>query len=547
MISTQLFSASRLSVTLLYAFQKWFRSWSKQWQMVVAISSVCVLAVSPALAASNSDSKNNRFVADQAGYADRTDLNLPDLGDSSEQTLSYREQRSIGVSVVKQLFKLGLIMEDPEIQDYIQTLGAQVASGIPREVESARPPVEFYVIDDGQINAFALPGGFVAVNRGLIVAAKNEAELAGVLAHELAHVEQLHIARSLEKSQKLDVLLAGAVLAALVFGGGDPQATQAALSIGLAGSVQGKINFTREHEYEADRVGIGYLHNAGFDPHGMVHFFERLQEKDRYYSNDVPEILRTHPVSGTRIQEARQRAERMQSGRLGQGSERFYLARERLRILGSRAGDNIYALYKNNTALPELPLAPLRYARGLAETQLGRYDLATETIKPLLDNVNPQIEYVIALARAYQAAGQGQLALQTVEQARMSYKNDSALAIIHAEVLFEQRQRAAAKARLLDSLEAQKIAYTWRLLADITAAMGNNGEAHLYMSEYYLINRGVRDALKQLELGAQRSDNSPFEQQRLEARLDEIRDAIGESHDSRHWQDPPKLPRTLIP
>lgn len=473
----------------------------------------------------------------------RSDFNLPDLGDSSEQVLSYRDQRSIGINIIKQLFDAGLLLEDPIALDYIQTLGEQVAAGIPRNAierqHSVRAPVQFYIIDDDQINAFALPGGFVVINRGLMLAAENEAELAGVLAHELAHVEQLHIARSLEKSRKLDVLLAGAVLAALIFGGGDPAALQAALSIGLAGSAQGRINFTRQHEYEADRVGIAYLHNAGFDPQGMVNFFARLHEKDRYYTNDVPEILRTHPVSSQRILEARQRTEQMQPGFRGSGSERFYLARERLRILSSSNLHETLALYKNQAALPELPSVASRYATALAQSKLNQYAPAIQTLTQLNQDADWHIEYPLALASALHSNRQSQQAIDVLQQAHRQTADHPAIALAHARILFDQKNYTAVKSRLLSSLSAQKEALSWRILADVAAQQGRNGEAHLNMSEYYLLHHEVREALLQLELGAKRQDNTPREQQQIEARLDEIRDAVGDNHQSRHWQSSP--------
>lgn len=479
------------------------------------------------------NSNNNTSTSFQAN---RTDLNIPDLSGSEEQVFPYREQRALGIRIIKQLFDANLLLEDPLANDYIQNLGEQVAAGIPRNIDSARPPVEFYIIDDNRINAFALPGGFVVVNRGLMLQAKNEAELAGVLAHELAHVEQMHIARSLEKSQQLDVLLAGAVIAALVFGGGDPTALQAALSIGLAGSAQGRINFTRAHEYEADRVGIGYLHNAGFDPQGMVDFFARLQEKDRYFDNDVPEILRTHPLSSQRIQEARQRAEQMKVGNRGSGSERFYIARERLRILDSTTPAETLKLYKSNITLPEVSTNTLSYGRALSHLQLSQSQAAITELQALNNSNNTQVEYPVALALALHKNQQSDAAVAVLEKAKSQYLDHPAIATTHAEILLDQSQYNAAKARIFASLSAQRQPHSWRLLADAASRLGNNGEAHLYMSEYYLLHREVGLAIKQLELGAKRTDNSDYNQQRLNARLDEIRDAIGDTHKSRHWK-----------
>ncbi len=167
---------------------------------------------------------------------------------------------------------------------------------------------------DERINAFALPGGYIGVNSGLLLASETESELAGVLAHEISHVTQRHIARAAYDSQRTSIMSMAAMLAALVLGaasdmGGD--AMQGVVTASQALAAQRQINFTRAHEHEADRVGIELLSGAGFDPYGMASFFEKLGRRYGGSSQYVPEMLLTHPVSADRVAEARERARQL--------------------------------------------------------------------------------------------------------------------------------------------------------------------------------------------------------------------------------------------
>ena len=232
---------------------------------------------------------------------------LPDFGTPADAVLNKSREGQLGRSVMLQLYNAGAVVEDPLLTEYIQSIGSQIASHANNGDHSFR----FFVVDDDRINAFALPGGFIGVNSGLILASDNESELAGVLAHEVSHVTQRHIARSIYDSQRTSIVSMATMLAAILLGAAadlPSDAMMGAVSASQAAALQRQINFTRQNEHEADRVDIDVLAAAGFDPNGMASFFEKLSRRYGVARQNVPEMLQTHPVTANRIAEARGRA-----------------------------------------------------------------------------------------------------------------------------------------------------------------------------------------------------------------------------------------------
>ncbi|HLF10709.1 MAG TPA: M48 family metalloprotease, partial [Gammaproteobacteria bacterium] len=221
---------------------------------------------------------------------------LPDFGTPADTALSKNKEEQLGRGVMLQLRNAGVVAEDPELTEYIGTLGSRLASN----ANNGDYRFNFFVVNDDRINAFALPGGFIGVNSGLILASDNESELAGVLAHEISHVTQRHIARSIYDNQRTSIVSMAAMLAAILLGAAadvSGDAMQGVVSASQALAVQRQINFTRSNEYEADRVGMEVLSAAGFDPNGMSGFFEKLAKRYGASTQYVPELLQTHPVS----------------------------------------------------------------------------------------------------------------------------------------------------------------------------------------------------------------------------------------------------------
>ena len=259
--------------------------------------------------------------------------NLPNLGAAGGSALSPMQEHQLGEEIMVEVRSDPTYLNDPETIDYLMRLGYKLVSAGPGSSYS----FFFFPIRDPSINAFALPGGFIAVHTGLVTAASSESELASVLSHEIGHVTQRHIARMIENQKGNWAATLGSLLVAILAARAGSADGAAASVIGTqAALAQNYLSFSRDAEREADRVGFNSLVRAGFDPKGMENFFERLDFNNRAYegSRAAPAYLRTHPLTIDRMSEAQNRS-RMAGKRNHKDSLDFFLIRARLRVLQS--------------------------------------------------------------------------------------------------------------------------------------------------------------------------------------------------------------------
>src|SRR5579859_5071802 len=265
-----------------------------------------------------------------AGIASADDL--PDLGDVSQSALSPAQERKLGEGIMAQIRSSPAYLDDAEVNDYLDTLGYKLVSNSP----DPSGAFEFFALEDSAINAFALPGGFIGVHSGLISAAQSESELASVMSHEIAHVTQRHIARLIAAQQRVGLASMAALAVAILAARSNSQVSAAAIAAAQAGSIQSQLNFTREHEREADRIGLQIMEKSGFDVHAMPIFFERLQKATRVYETGAPSYLRTHPLTFERIADIQSRIENVPFRQVPDSLE-FQLVRARLAALDGNA------------------------------------------------------------------------------------------------------------------------------------------------------------------------------------------------------------------
>ncbi|WP_309638985.1 M48 family metalloprotease, partial [Methylibium sp.] len=237
---------------------------------------------------------------------------LPSLGDSASEDFSVANERRLGERIMRDIRRDPDYLDDPLLLDYLQQLwsrlldAARARGDIPAELDE-RFAWEMFLLRDRTVNAFALPGGYVGVHLGLVVLTTGPEELASVLAHEISHVSQRHIARSFGASKTSTLVgLAGLILGVLA-ASRSPEAASALITGGQAVAVQGQLNYSRVFEREADRVGFGVLTGAGYAPAGMASMFEKLQLASRLNDSQNFPYLRTHPLTSERIGEARSR------------------------------------------------------------------------------------------------------------------------------------------------------------------------------------------------------------------------------------------------
>ncbi|MGH8313811.1 MAG: M48 family metalloprotease, partial [Steroidobacterales bacterium] len=336
---------------------------------------------------------------------------LPDIGTPADTALSQNDEYQIGLMVIKGLRDAGQILEDPETTEYLQSIGSRLAT----HASEGHVPFQFFLVKDRQINAFALPGGFVCVNAGLVLATANESELAGVMAHEIAHVTQRHIARGIRAQSKSAMASAAALLAAIIIGAatGSADAAQAGVVIAQGTAAQQQLNFSRSAEYEADRVGIAYMGAAGFDPRAMPSFFDTLNRKSGGPGR-VPEFLQDHPVTSNRIAEAKNRADQLPRVR-AVDSTSFALIRERLRVLSLDDGGDPIEAYRRAATSANVNGDSRTYGEALAEIAAGRADVAAGSLAQLAQRRDDVILYRAAYGQALARAGDLPDALKSFE------------------------------------------------------------------------------------------------------------------------------------
>ena len=232
------------------------------------------------------------------------DYRLPEIGDPSGGIMTQAQEQRLGQAFMRSVRKHLKVISDPLMVDYIQSLGARLSS----HSSAAGQQFNFFLVDSPVVNAFAGPAGHIGIFTGLLLTTETESELASVIAHEIAHVTQKHLVRAFDDASRLSLPMGALALAAAVIGS-QSQLGAAAMAGIQAGMIQHQINFTRANEHEADRMGIQTLANADFDPRAMPVFFERMGRATRFYGTELPEFLRTHPVTTTRIADSRGRAE----------------------------------------------------------------------------------------------------------------------------------------------------------------------------------------------------------------------------------------------
>jgi predicted Zn-dependent protease len=460
-------------------------------------------------------------------YSRALDIALPEMGDSAGALISPREEREIGQAFFWRLQQSTELVEDPEVNTYIRSLGYRLSSN------SDEPALNytFFVVPDGAINAFAAPGGFIGINSGLLLAAETEDELASVMAHEISHITQRHILRSFERHKRMTIPRTAAMIAAALLGAADPRAGQAAMMAVQAGDIQSMLDYTRAHEREADNLGMQTLVASGFNASAMPSFFEKLQQAGRYYGGDaVPEFLRTHPVTSSRIAEARGRATNYQTQPQLADDKQFYLIKEKLRVMTTKDGDDLLkhyesAMSRENTKNPDA----VRYGYALALLKRGQHTSAREALQPLLDKERDRLAYQLALADIEMSVGRVDTALQIYEDNQRLYPDDRALTLNQVQALLRTGRPHEADNLLQTQLElGERSGQVFKLLAQAKEQMGQTSQSHSWLAEYYYQSGLLKAAADQLRLAADTAGRDEYQRARVASRLREVENALAQ-------------------
>ena len=481
---------------------------------------------------------------------------LPDMGSSAAELLTPAQENEYGAYMLYQLRRYDMLLEDPLVEDWLAGMGQRLAAASDKPGQ----PYTFFLMGDRQINAFATLGGYVGTNAGLLLAAESEDEVAGVLAHEISHVTQRHVLRAVERANKdrLPILLAmlGAVIAARN-SSDQGQATRAAITSGYALAAQRQLDYSRANETEADRIGIQTLARAGYDPVAMGDFFERMERLMRGNSGGytTPDYLSSHPVTTTRISEARDRAERLKketipaaattSGTaplllpafLGTGSgstppmRMFAWARERVRVLSAPSALEAVREYDALARAAGGKLTPAqRYGQALAQIRHGQPAAAESTLHALASDAPDNLWIDLALAEAAHAANKNDVARARFDALLRAHPQNHAVSLSYAIVLNEIGDAAAGRRaqQVLRPLLAEggNDALLQKSFARASELAGDAARAGEAFAESAWLNGRPDDALAQFTELLKRDDLDYVQRARIESRIADLTPAV---------------------
>ena len=457
--------------------------------------------------------------------AAQAEIALPEIGNAAEGLLSAQLEQRIGVAFMRQVRQEMPLLDDPLVVDYVSGLGQRLT----RNADDTQNGFSFFVVVDPTLNAFAGPGGNIGVHSGLMLTTQTEDELASVLGHEIAHVTQHHLPRALEQQQRMSMPTIAAMLGAIILGAyGGADAGAAAITAVQAGAVQSQIDFTRQNESEADRIGIQTLAAAGFDPRAMADFFGRLHQAVRFSAGEkLPAFLRTHPVTLDRIAEARDRAMNLPGRRLPDNAM-FLHVRERVRVL--TAADPAVALryYEQSPAPTDTQQARAwRYGKALALLRIGQLPAAGTELAALRAESPDFLPYRSAQVELALAAGQPAVASALARENLKLYPNNQALLLLLGEAELRAGHPDATRALLGEQVhQAQPSPRVLELLARAAEQRGDKIEAYQMRAEYQVQNGRIEMALEQLRQASKLQPIAYAQLATIEARMRQLQDEL---------------------
>jgi len=452
-----------------------------------------------------------------------TNNNLPDLGDESGALISPFEERRLGEDFMRKARQRLDFIDDPELLDYLQSLGDKLVA----QSGDKDQDFLFSLVNNTAINAFAVPGGFITAHTGLVLAAETEAELAAVLAHEIAHITQRHIPRIFAAQKRSAAPAMAALLAAiLLLQAGQTEGGEAAIALSTASMVQSRINFTRTHEEEADRVGTQVLAKAGYDPRAMPSMFRRMQSWGRLYETNLPEFLRTHPLTLRRIAESENRANQYPKVTTTDNSAYDHF-RAKIRAISGDPKTTAGKFEENLAARKYNDVNAERYGYVLALTRNKQYNKARDQAKNLVRLQPENVYHRIAQAEIEMSAGRYKQALDIFSQAYQ--RNPKHHALLRAYTASLLKTRNYKKARTIAKQAVQLKPADPGLHKMLATASGQSGfklEAHQAMAEYYYLSGNPAAAVRQLELANRYTGDSFYLRSSLDAKIKAIMEEV---------------------
>lgn len=443
---------------------------------------------------------------------------LPDIGTAAVTTLSIGQEIEMGDYYTRMLRGSAPIIDDPVLDEYINTLGHKLVIN----ADSVQTPFHFYILQSNVLNAFAYFGGNIVIHSRLIMDTDNESQLASVIAHEIGHVTQRHLARAMESQRNNSPYVWGAALGSLLLGLASPEAGMAALSSTLAGSAQSQISFTQSNEQEADRVGLRTLAKAGFDPYASPEFLQKLADESRFTSKP-PEMLLTHPLPDNRLSDVRNRTNQYKKKQVA-SSQNYYLAKARLAIL---IGNNkntaqllIQEYKKINNAETKIALD---YAAALTEYRAKNYTNAKKILQPLLTNSPNSIWFIDLMTDIDLGLNNKMTAINRLVNAIKVNPNSSALQLNLANCYIENKDYQKAVSLLHRyTLKYNNDLNGWDLLVQAYQGQRQRAQEMASRAEMLALQGQFQPAITLLRNAKTQAATNQLTMARIDARIIEL-------------------------
>ena len=458
--------------------------------------------------------------------AARADVNddLPVVGDASSRIISPQMERQLGEDFLKQVHAALPTVDDPVLKYYVQ----RQLSSIVQYSELREPILSTVLIDSDQINAFAAPGGIVGINLGLMLHARDVHEYSSVVAHELAHLSQRHFARGIEaqRAQTLP-MLAGMIAAIMIgaMGGGD--AGMAAISGVQAASQANQLRYSRGREQEADRIGLNTLARADLDPRGMSRMFDRMDRAYRF-TRRPPEFLLTHPLTQTRIADARTQAMEYPRKQFSESLE-YQAMRARARVRYAESPKAAVMSFEKEVAeQPDSQSA--RYGLAVALAAAERHDEAIPFVDQIYTDNPHNILFIGSLAELLTKAGKVDQAIDLLERELALNLQNAALSVLYADAMVANHQYVAAEAVLQQQSFVNKADVdVWYDLAEVSGLAGNIIGVHIARAEFFELHGAYQRTIQHLQYARRLAGrgNEPL-LARLDQRINDIRNKMRE-------------------
>ena len=441
--------------------------------------------------------------------------NLPELGNYSSSKISESDEIFIGRQILFQVNQSDSIIRDIEISDYLDSLGKRLINA---STDPAKK-IEFFIVSDPSINAFAMLGGVIGVHSGLFLASNTESELASVISHEIAHINQKHISRFLLQQERASYQSTFIMAVALLLARSNPQLASTAMAGASAGSVQGALDFTRENEKEADRVGIQTLNNAGFDVRGARDFFTTLKQANQFSGGAAPAFLQTHPITSNRINDIEDRLKDFPY-KQRVDNQTFHYVKGKLKALLDNKEDTKNILEKNIKNKIYINEGGERFALAYIYLIDNEFIKSYEQIQWLFDNEqsNPMlsqlyINYLIKINKVTEA--------KKIYEQNLNFFPSNRSFIYGLADLYLETQDSEKAIKLLKENE-QKFSQDpilYKLFAKGYANQGKKLLQYENLAEAAYYNFNLQEAIIRMDLAIKANDGDFYQKSRVESRL----------------------------